>query len=450
MGSSIYHNLSVGAVTVLLFLSVSHAQGAGYPGHVSEWQGYSRHVFEVKERECTLIVPQEPAEGAPWLLCANPLDDASAMNRQLLGKGFHIAYMDVETMYGGADAQAHWDALYAWARENLKLAEKPVLAAREHGALLLYNWAAENADKAACILVEEPWLQLDPETAKDDAEKEIMQQALAANSKKSGALSLTKQADKVGKAVIPVMHIYAERKPGAKPNPCIEQFYAAYRKAGKGEFQSLIKPDRDDNSKVDMTIAPLIFLLKHTGRLTGAPMGAPIPEMPQWQVADFVGRAEVFVLDDVLVMEEGNEMTGIVYAKEPPKMNYEITLDAMRLGGGDFFCGLTAPYNDTNFSLVVGGWGGTCVGISSLDWLDAYHNETAKFRSFDDHRWYRIRLRVTENHIQAWIDGEDTVDIDVTNRDIDIRWEMSATVPLGVATWCTTGAVRNFSIRSLE
>jgi hypothetical protein len=155
------------------------------------------------------------------------------------------------------------------------------------------------------------------------------------------------------------------------------------------------------------------------------------------------------MLDDVLVLEKGNDMTGIRWREALPSGGYEITLDAMRLSGSDFFCGLTVPYEESAFSLIVGGWGGTCVGISNLNWQDAYNNETARFKTFNSHEWYSIRLRVDGEHIEAWIDGEQMVDVKVDGRDVDIRWEMMPVKPLGIATWRTMGAIRNFRITPL-
>ena len=450
MRPHISHYLFLVAAFCVCSLFAFQGYSSDYPGEVSEWQGFARHVFDVNERTCTLVVPATPAEGRPWVLYASTLEKDNDIARILLDKGFHVAYMDVAKFYGNSDGVANWDAFYAWARETLQLAEKAVLAGTAQGTLLIYNWAAANPDKAACIYVELPWLQVDTALAQDDAAKELMTAALRANGSEGKPLALTVQADAVGKAMVPVIHVYGERRPGAVPDKSIEQFYAAYRLAGKGPFQSITRTTGGDEDKMDRAIAPLLFILKHTGQVSGAPVDTPIAGMEHWKVAEFAGGTDVFVLDDVLVLEEGNEMTGVVYAKEPIRMNYEITLDAMRLAGGDFFCGLTAPFEDTHFSLVVGGWGGTCVGISSLNWLDAYHNETAVFRSFEDHRWYRIRLRVTPGNIKAWIDGKETVNVDVNKEDVDIRWEMSPTVPLGIATWCTTGAIRNFSVRALE
>ncbi|MCK5860937.1 MAG: hypothetical protein KAH38_00540 [Candidatus Hydrogenedentes bacterium] len=443
-----HKSLSVFIVaSCILTLWAGIAWGTEYPGELSQWQGFTCHNFELDGRDCRVVVPAEPAADRPWLLYAAPPEEVSVLDRKLLNKGFHIAYMDVENLYGNTDAVACWNSFYGWVRDTLGLAEKPVIAGAEHAAILLYHWAAQNSNHVACIYAERPWLEWNSISDVETVEH-VRLKVIAAN--KDNKSSLIKYAGIVGKSAIPIMHFYEERQYGKVPDKSIEQFYAAYRLAGKGKFESITKPSIRSGAAIDLTLAPILFILKHTDQLVGAPIEQPIAAMPEWRVADFSGRSGIFVIDDVLVIEEGNEMTGIVCTETPPLLNYEIVLDTLRLAGGDFFCGLTAPYKDTSFSLVIGGWGGTCVGISSLDWLDAYHNETAKFRSFDDLRWYRIRLRVTEETIQVWIDGKETVNVNVADRDVDIRWEMSPTVPLGIATWRTTGAIRNFSIRAIN
>lgn len=169
-----------------------------------------------------------------------------------------------------------------------------------------------------------------------------------------------------------------------------------------------------------------------------------------WKEGLFPGRSTVRVEDGVVYLDKGEDMTGITWRGPLVRMNYEVTLDAMRVEGYDFFCGLTFPYGDSVCSFVVGGWGGTCVGLSSIDYYDAYNNETARFRKFDLGKWYKIRVRVTEDKIECWIDDDKLVDLVTTDREIGIRWEMSDIVPLGVATWQTTGAIRNFELKKLR
>jgi len=166
--------------------------------------------------------------------------------------------------------------------------------------------------------------------------------------------------------------------------------------------------------------------------------------------ADFDGRGEVKVEKGVVYIGKGNDMTGIRWTGPLIRMNYEISLQAKRVDGSDFFCGLTFPYGEKPCSLVVGGWGGGVVGISNIDYQDAYNNETCEFKVFENDKWYDIRLRVTPKRIKAWIDGKEIVNVETTDKDIDIRSEMEWCRPLGVATWRTTGAVRGMNFHAFK
>jgi hypothetical protein len=171
-----------------------------------------------------------------------------------------------------------------------------------------------------------------------------------------------------------------------------------------------------------------------------------------WTITDFGGQGKVYVKDGAIHLEQGNDMTGITWAGPLVRMNYEITLEATRVAGTDFFCGLTFPVNENHCSLILGGWGGTVCGLSNIDYYDAANNETTRIVSFETGKWYHVRVRVTPNRIQAWIEEEadQLVDMDITGRKIDTRIEVDLSQPLGIATWQTAGAVRNIKLRKLE
>src|SRR6185437_10256499 len=103
---------------------------------------------------------------------------------------------------------------------------------------------------------------------------------------------------------------------------------------------------------------------------------------------------------------------------------------------------LTFPVGNTNASLILGGWGGGTVGISSIDGEDASENETATVMKFDTNRWYHVRVRVTETKIESWLDDKKIVDVKTEGRRIGLRFgEIEFSRPLGVATYQTTAAV---------
>ncbi|MFZ5429228.1 MAG: 3-keto-disaccharide hydrolase [Bacteroidota bacterium] len=168
-----------------------------------------------------------------------------------------------------------------------------------------------------------------------------------------------------------------------------------------------------------------------------------------WEITNFGPQGPVYVSSGSIYLEMGDAITGITYSKEFPTINYEVALEAKRVSGNDFFCGMTFPVNDSFCSLIVGGWSGAIVGLSSIDGLDASENETTLYRGFDSDTWYKIRLRVTPEKIEAWIDDEQVVDFDREGRSLSIRPEVGLSKPFGIASWRTTAALRNIRMKTI-
>lgn len=170
-----------------------------------------------------------------------------------------------------------------------------------------------------------------------------------------------------------------------------------------------------------------------------------------WKRTDFGGGGDASVEGGLIQVERGEDLSGVTYTGKPPVMNYEVELEAQRRAGLDFFCGLTFPVDKKHLTLVVGGWGGNVVGLSSIEREDAAHNETTSSRTFEDNRWYKIRLRVEPRRIQAWIDKDRVVDLDTHQKELDLRpGEIDLSIPLGVATFRTTAVFRNIRLRKLK
>jgi hypothetical protein len=168
-----------------------------------------------------------------------------------------------------------------------------------------------------------------------------------------------------------------------------------------------------------------------------------------WRETPFADRGNVRVENGVIVLGTGH-LTGITWTGSFPKSDFEVRFEAQRVDGHDFFSGLTFPVGDSYCTWIVGGWGGGVVGLSNVDGWDASENPTNQWREFEDRRWYALRLRVTSERIQAWIDNEQFVDLPLEGRTIDLRYgEMKLSVPLGFASYGTTAALRKLEYRVL-
>ena len=172
--------------------------------------------------------------------------------------------------------------------------------------------------------------------------------------------------------------------------------------------------------------------------------------MGLWKTTNFGGEGEVTISEGEIRLDFGSSMSGITYTGPMPTTNYEIQLDAQRVDGVDFFCGLTFPVKDSYCSFIVGGWAGAVVGLSSIDGKDASENATTRYMNFETGRWYHLRVRVMDRRIQAWIDGRRVVDQKIVGRTISTRNEVDLSKPLGISTWETKAAVRNIKLRQLR
>jgi|GEM_PF-2463018 len=169
-----------------------------------------------------------------------------------------------------------------------------------------------------------------------------------------------------------------------------------------------------------------------------------------WKRADFTGDAKVLVRDGMLVMERGEPLNGVIWTgPELPQSNYELTYEAQRIDGADFFATATFPVGKSSCSLVLGGWGGWLTGLSSLDGADASENETTGSIEFQNGRWYKVRIQVTDERIRCWVDDKQIVDVEREGRSIDVRIEMVFCRPFGLATYDATGAVRKLEWKPL-
>jgi hypothetical protein len=173
----------------------------------------------------------------------------------------------------------------------------------------------------------------------------------------------------------------------------------------------------------------------------------------KWEVLDqfdFKRHGKVEATGGCLVLGAGQSGTGVRWTSTFPKTEYELALEAKRVEGGDFFCGLTFPVGDKALTLIMGGWGGSLVGLSCIDGEYAVENETNTSIQFEQDRWYHIRVRVTKTKITVWIDDKETVKFDPEGRKLNVSWEMEPCQPLGIATWLTAGSTRNIQYREIE
>jgi len=173
-------------------------------------------------------------------------------------------------------------------------------------------------------------------------------------------------------------------------------------------------------------------------------------DLSGWRMADLVSNGEVIVLPEgVVECGAGTSLTGIVYTNAFPVRNYELSLEAMRKEGSDFFIGLTIPVESSYCTVIIGGWGGGLCGISSFEGNDAANNQWGEGLTLQNGRWYKLKVRVTPNVIQiALNDDLYTARVEYEEcSQLGLRsGEIEETIPMGLSTYETTALWRNFTV----
>ena len=184
--------------------------------------------------------------------------------------------------------------------------------------------------------------------------------------------------------------------------------------------------------------------------------GPPTALLPKsglgdWDTIDFAGGDESTVADGTLEIGRGEGLTGVYWdGAELPVNNYELRMQARRIEGLDFFCAPVFPVNDSHCCLIVGGWAGSTVGLSSIDNKDASRNETTRLMRFEDNRWYDVRVRVLPDRIIAWIDNDCVVYQNIVGRKVSLRGDTELCMPMGLCTFETKAEIRKLTLQRIS
>jgi len=61
-----------------------------------------------------------------------------------------------------------------------------------------------------------------------------------------------------------------------------------------------------------------------------------------------------------------------------------------------------------------------------------------------------VRLRVSTNRLEAWLDGEQIVNVDTSGKMISTRSEVDLNKPFGFSSYQSTAGLRNIRIHGVD
>jgi len=171
-----------------------------------------------------------------------------------------------------------------------------------------------------------------------------------------------------------------------------------------------------------------------------------------WRVVEgawFAGHTKVRAEEGQILLERGPKATGVAWTGGAPRVNYELTVDVMRVSLGTHSCGIVFPVGESECLLLIGAWGKNLVALDGIDGQAARETGTVTPVSFGDRQWYSVRLRVTDQAIRVWVDTKMVIGIQTEGRRFAVSGAWVALRPMGMASWRATTALRNIRLRRL-
>jgi len=222
---------------------------------------------------------------------------------------------------------------------------------------------------------------------------------------------------------------------------------------------SIHDPDNKDNSG---SVAVTIRAFQKPGQVAAPPVPPPGQEgwknlfdgksLNGWRLAQqgaYAKHGRVHVDKGRLVLEKGKLQTGIAWTRAFPTTDYEVRVEAMRLQGENDFASMLFPVGHDKCFLVINGYGNRIVGLSNVDTREAAKNQTARRIRLQNNRWYRVRLRVTRQRIEAWIDDRKVVDLPTARHTFTPPHDNQPLMPFGIESRESTAALRTIMLRQL-
>jgi len=125
------------------------------PGYVPSYDQYtSPGTGNFHLDAMSIVVPQKPAPGKPWVFHPSFLERDSTVALALLANGYHIVLPPIS---GSGAVQAKWDEVYQLMVEN-GFSKKVVMEGTGAKAGESYAWAIANPDKVSAIYARNPLL----------------------------------------------------------------------------------------------------------------------------------------------------------------------------------------------------------------------------------------------------------------------------------------------------
>jgi pimeloyl-ACP methyl ester carboxylesterase/lysophospholipase L1-like esterase len=359
---------SVGVAIGLTLLTYARAGTERWaraePDKVSSWETFARRDFTIDGRHCLLVVPASAAKGQPWIWRTEFFGHQPQADLALLHKGFHVAYMDVQNLFGAPVALDHMDQFYDHLTAVRGLAKKVVLEGFSRGGLFSLNWAARHPDRVACIYNDAPVCDFKSwpggkgkgKGSADDWRRCLKVYGLTEQQALEYKWNPVDNLEALAKAKVPLLHVCGDADDVVPIEENTRLVETRYRKLG-GPITVIAKPGVGHHPHSLENPEPIVaFVLKHT---IGGSATLVLPESPS----------------DYRVFQRQSRDTGVIHLR-----------GGLVAEAGLLRCRVTSAVTDAKTPAIVRDWQPVV--------LDLVRGRFDSEITVPAGGWYRVQLRL--------------------------------------------------------
>lgn len=152
---------TISSALAILLAGAAVALGANpFPGKKSKWNGHERYDFTLEGRQATVVVPETPLEGNPWVWRPAFFDAFPSIDNTLLNEGFHIAYYDNTYEWGREEALESGQKFYELMVNECGMMPKAVMNGLSRGGYYSLLRGELYPNTVACMILDNPLVDI--------------------------------------------------------------------------------------------------------------------------------------------------------------------------------------------------------------------------------------------------------------------------------------------------
>lgn len=278
---------------------------------MASWQGYSLQTLEVAGQRATLVQPAQAAPGKPWIWRMREPGQLPAFDLALLKRGFHVAWIDTDGLYGSPAAREHAQAFYDVLQTDWELSPRAVLLGPAQGWLLASSWALARPETVAAMIGDNPVCDIKSWPAgwglaegDADAWRDCMQAwGLDEEGAREFLYNPSDHVVELAEADIPILHLVSSADQTVPPSENSHVLERRLRQVG-GSIQVIDRNGAEHLPHLLEDPTPLVeFVLRHT--LESEDFLEVRGGLPRFRAALAQGQAHVVFLGGSITINPG-------------------------------------------------------------------------------------------------------------------------------------------------